>query len=199
MAMGMVDVRDVAKLHVAAMTASGAAGKRFIACTAEPISMATVAQVLRDAGYKKAPSMKAPTFLLKFMSKFDPEAKGMLPFIGRKASYENQRHVRCIELEANTDGHLLQRDGSVYFEITAPRHKFDQFSPLKESEMTNLGTAKPAYFMVQVKAKSLEELSARYAQAAIASLMKSRGPNDCWNASTVLFWRGIGMEVGPPS
>jgi len=89
MAMGMVDVRDVAKLHVAAMTASGAAGKRFIACTAEPVSMATVAQVLREAGYKKAPSMKAPTFLLKFMSKFDPEAKGMLPFIGRKASYEN--------------------------------------------------------------------------------------------------------------
>jgi dihydroflavonol-4-reductase len=89
MAMGMVDVRDVAKLHVAAMTAKGAAGKRFIACTAEPVEMATVAQVLRDAGYKKAPSMKAPTFLLKIMSKLDPEAKGMLPFIGKKASFDN--------------------------------------------------------------------------------------------------------------
>jgi len=89
MAMGMVDVRDVAKLHVEAMTAQGAAGKRFIACTAEPVEMATVAQVLREAGYKKAPSKKAPTFLLRFMSKFDPEAKGMLPFIGRKASYDN--------------------------------------------------------------------------------------------------------------
>ena len=89
MGMGMVDVRDVAKLHVAAMTASGAAGKRFIACTAEPVEMTTVAQVLREAGYKKVPSRKAPTFLLKFMSKFDPEAKGMLPFIGKKASYDN--------------------------------------------------------------------------------------------------------------
>ena len=89
MAMGMVDVRDVAKLHVVAMTASVAAGKRFIACTAEPVEMATVAQVLREAGYKKAPSMKAPTFLLKLISKFDPEAKGMLPFIRRKASYDN--------------------------------------------------------------------------------------------------------------
>ncbi|NVO05134.1 MAG: NAD-dependent epimerase/dehydratase family protein [Rhodoferax sp.] len=89
MAMGMVDVRDVAKLHVAAMTAKGAAGKRFIACTAEPIEMATVAQVLREAGYKKAPSMKAPTFLLRLVSYFDSEAKGMLPFIGRKASYDN--------------------------------------------------------------------------------------------------------------
>jgi dihydroflavonol-4-reductase len=89
MAMGMVDVRDVAKLHVAAMTAEGAAGKRFIACTAKPVEMTTVAQVLREAGYKKVPSIKAPTFMLKFIGKFDPEAKGMLPFIGRKASYEN--------------------------------------------------------------------------------------------------------------
>ena len=96
MAMGMVDVRDVAKLHVAAMTAKGAAGKRFIACTAEPVEMATVAQVLREAGYKKAPSMQAPTFLLKFMSKFDPEAKGMLPFIGRKASYDNSATFQVL-------------------------------------------------------------------------------------------------------
>jgi len=41
--------------------------------------------------------------------------------------------------------------------------------------MTNTASTKPAYFMVQVKAKSLEELSVRYAQAAIASLMKLGG------------------------
>ena len=41
--------------------------------------------------------------------------------------------------------------------------------------MTNAAPAKPAYFMVQVKAKSLEELSVRYAQAAIASLMNLGG------------------------
>ncbi|NCX46019.1 MAG: NAD-dependent epimerase/dehydratase family protein [Burkholderiaceae bacterium] len=33
MSMGMVDVRDVARLHVKAMTADGAAGKRFIAAS----------------------------------------------------------------------------------------------------------------------------------------------------------------------
>ena len=90
MGMGMVDVRDVARLHVAAMTAAGAAGKRFIACTAEPVEMAAVAQVLREAGYAKAPSKKAPTFLLRFIGLFDPEARGMLPFIGRKASFDNR-------------------------------------------------------------------------------------------------------------
>lgn len=96
MAMGMVDVRDVAKLHVAAMTASGAAGKRFIACTAEPVEMATLAKVLREAGYKKAPSRKAPTFLLKFMSLFDREAQGMMPFIGKKAVLDNSSTLKVL-------------------------------------------------------------------------------------------------------
>ena len=96
MAMGMVDVRDVAKLHVSAMTASEAAGKRFIACTAEPVEMATLAKVLRDAGYKKVPSMKAPTFLLKFMSLIDREARGMLPFIGKKATLDNSSTLKVL-------------------------------------------------------------------------------------------------------
>ena len=34
---GFIDVRDVAKLHVAAMTADGAVGKRFIASSDEPL------------------------------------------------------------------------------------------------------------------------------------------------------------------
>jgi dihydroflavonol-4-reductase len=96
LAMGMVDVRDVAKLHVSAMTASAAAGQRFIACTSEPVEMATLAKVLRDAGYKKAPSMKAPTFVLKFMGLFDREAKGMIPFLGKKAALDNSATLKIL-------------------------------------------------------------------------------------------------------
>ena len=88
-AMGMIDVRDVARLHVSAMTADGAAGKRFIAASAEPVEMATVASVLRRAGYAKVPSIKAPSFLLRVMGLFDREARGMLPFLGKKASFDN--------------------------------------------------------------------------------------------------------------
>jgi len=89
-AMGMVDVRDVARLHVAAMTTSGAVAQRFIAASAEPISMTYFAEVLRDAGYSKAPSRKAPNIVIKLMSLFDREAKGMLPMLGTKAAFDNQ-------------------------------------------------------------------------------------------------------------
>ena len=97
MSMGMVDVRDVARLHVEAMTAKDAAGKRFIAATAEPIDMITVADVLKEAGYTKVPSRKAPTTLLKIMGLFDREVKGMLPFIGKAASYNNSATFEVLK------------------------------------------------------------------------------------------------------
>jgi len=89
-AMGMVDVRDVARLHVAAMTTSDAAGQRFIAATAEPISMSQFAQILRDAGYSKVPSRKAPNIAIRIMSLFDREARGMLPSLGKRAAFDNR-------------------------------------------------------------------------------------------------------------
>jgi len=89
-AMGMVDVRDVARLHVRAMTAPGAAGQRFIAATAEPIEMGYLAGVLREAGFTKVPSRRAPTVALKVMSLFDRQAKGMLPMLGKKAAFDNR-------------------------------------------------------------------------------------------------------------
>ncbi|CAO3421293.1 SDR family oxidoreductase [Azospirillum endophyticum] len=45
---GVVDVRDVADLHLRAMTAPVAAGERFIAVSGEPVSLLEVATVLRD-------------------------------------------------------------------------------------------------------------------------------------------------------
>ncbi|NCY17323.1 MAG: aldehyde reductase [Actinobacteria bacterium] len=89
-AMGMVDVRDVARLHVAAMTSPDAVGRRFIAATAEPISMSQFAQILRDAGYSKVPSRKAPNLAIRIMSLFDREARGMLPSLGKRAAYDNR-------------------------------------------------------------------------------------------------------------
>ena len=96
LSMGMIDVRDVARLHVAAMTAKTAAGRRFIAASAEPIAMATVASILRKAGYSKVPSRHAPSFLLKFMGLFDRQVRGMLPFLGKVASYDTSATFQVL-------------------------------------------------------------------------------------------------------
>jgi len=87
-AMGMVDVRDVARLHVTALTAPRATGQRFIASTSEPIEMADVAAILKQAGYTKVPSRKAPNVAIRLMSLFDRQAKGMLPLLGKKIAFD---------------------------------------------------------------------------------------------------------------
>jgi len=78
----MSDVRDVATIHVAALANEKANGKRFIVTTEKPHAIQEIAQILKLNGYDKVGTKLAPTFLLKFMAKFNDEAKGMLPFIG---------------------------------------------------------------------------------------------------------------------
>jgi dihydroflavonol-4-reductase len=78
----MSDVRDVATIHVAALENEKANGKRFIVTSENPHAIQEIAQILQSNGYEKVSTKLAPTFLLKFMAKFNDEAKGMLPFIG---------------------------------------------------------------------------------------------------------------------
>jgi dihydroflavonol-4-reductase len=89
LAFGMIDVRDVARLHVEALTAEGAAGKRFVAASAEPVEVMTLAQTLKDTGYKKVSTRKAPKALLKVIGLFDRDVKGLLPGIGKRVTLNN--------------------------------------------------------------------------------------------------------------
>lgn len=88
-AIPMVDVRDVALLHVQALTKSEAAGHRIIAADDTPRSFADVAQVLKDAGYKGPSTRIAPDFLIRLMALFDREAKGMLGLLGMHPVADN--------------------------------------------------------------------------------------------------------------
>jgi len=96
---GFIDVRDVAKLHVAAMTAEEAVGKRFIASSDEPLHFKEVTGILKNAGYKKASTRQAPKFLLKIMSLFDDQVKGLLPMVGERQTVANQETYEILGWE----------------------------------------------------------------------------------------------------
>lgn len=71
---GVVDVRDVADLHVRALTAEGMNGERFIA-SGPFMMMKDVARILRDrlgAEARKVPTRGLPDFVLRAASLFDP-------------------------------------------------------------------------------------------------------------------------------
>jgi len=83
---GVVDVRDVADLHVTAMTAPGLDGERFIA-QGKFMWMREVAEVLK-AGLglqaRRVPTRGLPDWLLKLLANFDATVKMVVPELGRR-------------------------------------------------------------------------------------------------------------------
>lgn len=77
----MSDVRDIAKIHVAALDNNESHGKRFIVTSEKPFSFVGVAALLKENGFAKANAKKAPSIMVKLISLFDSEMKGMLPFL----------------------------------------------------------------------------------------------------------------------
>lgn len=83
---GVVDVRDVADLHVRAMIEPGLDGERFIA-QGRFLWMGEVAQVLRDGlgrQGRRVPTRSLPDWLLKLLANFDATVKMVVPELGRR-------------------------------------------------------------------------------------------------------------------
>lgn len=81
----VVDVRDVADLHVAAMTAE-VAGRRLIAAGGA-MSMPEMARSLRAAfpeRARKIPTRTLPAVLVRLLTLFDPSLKSVIPDLGTR-------------------------------------------------------------------------------------------------------------------
>ena len=96
MSFPMVDVRDIAYLHVAALTEPKAANQRFIATEKVGRSFQWICQFLIDNGYKGPSTKLAPNFMLKLSSIFDREAKGMLAMLDMNLSADNSKTMEVF-------------------------------------------------------------------------------------------------------
>jgi len=83
MSFGIVDVKDVAKMHVLVIKNKAAYGQRFIANAGSRtfIQMATALKAAFPA--RKIPTGQAPTVLIRFLALFDGEIKAVLPGLGK--------------------------------------------------------------------------------------------------------------------
>ncbi len=89
----LVDVRDVADLHVLAMTAPQAAGGRYIAAS-DYLWMEGVAEILRanlPELAAKVPTRKLPDWLVRLVSVFDPALKSVTGGLSRKREFSSAR------------------------------------------------------------------------------------------------------------
>ena len=94
----IVDVRDVADLHIRAMTAPEAAGQRFIAAGAYAW-MADIATTLREklgTGAAKVPTRKVPDFVIRLAALFDKDLGAVTPGLGLKHDFSSAKAQRVL-------------------------------------------------------------------------------------------------------
>ncbi len=83
---GVVDVRDVADLHLRAMTDPAAAGERFLAVADDFLTFAQIAQTLKRGmgpAAARVPVRELPNWLLHLAALRDPAIRQILPELGK--------------------------------------------------------------------------------------------------------------------
>lgn len=94
----IVDVRDVASAHVAAMTAPGAAGQRILVSSGPPIAMKQIGAILKahlgDAA-RRVPTRTIPNAVVRIAALFSPEFRPVAADLNhvKKISDEKARRL----------------------------------------------------------------------------------------------------------
>jgi len=94
----ITDVRDLAALHVRAMTEPAAAGQRFIAL-GEALWYGDVAAALKDRlgpAAAKVPTAAMPDMVARGLAAVSPQMKGLLPLLGRTQKFSHDRASQIL-------------------------------------------------------------------------------------------------------
>ena len=71
----VVDVRDVAKLHVQSLTNHHSDHKRIIATSQKGIPFLEISEILRELGFNRSPKSLVPTQLINSLAMFNRDMK----------------------------------------------------------------------------------------------------------------------------
>jgi len=86
-----VDVKDVARLHVAALENGDSIGQRFLA-TSDSLSFAEVVSAMKNAfPQRKFVTRIAPNYLIRFVGLFDKTVKGSLTYLDKPMITSNSK------------------------------------------------------------------------------------------------------------
>ena len=96
---GVVDVRDVADLHLRAMTHPAAKGERFLAIAGDIMSIVDIAKVLKSrmgASARRVPTRQLPNWLVRIAAMRDPAVKQVLPELGKMKNATGEKARRML-------------------------------------------------------------------------------------------------------
>ncbi len=108
---GFVDVRDVADLHLRAMTSPAAAGQRFLATSDAVLDVPGVAKILHDRlgdKARKVPSRTLPNWIVRFAAVFDPSLREIARRLDNHRQISNAKAKTVLGWEPHSNGDLLE-------------------------------------------------------------------------------------------
>jgi nucleoside-diphosphate-sugar epimerase len=103
---GAVDVRDVADLHIRAMTHPAAKSERFLAVAGDFLTMQDIAKILKarmGASARRVPTRQLPNWMVRLASLRDPAVKLILPELGKKKNANNEKARRLLGWEPRSN------------------------------------------------------------------------------------------------
>ena len=96
---GVVDVRDVADIHLRAMTSPAAKGERFLAVAGDFMSMVEIAKLLKSRlgpAAKRVPTRELPNWVVHLAALRDPAVRLILPELGKYKNGTNDKAKRVL-------------------------------------------------------------------------------------------------------
>lgn len=118
--LGIVDVRDVADLHIRAMTNPEAKGQRFLALSGGTMSLPQIAQLLKKEMPEISQNVSTktlPDWLVRIAALFNEKAKAVAPMLGvnRNASNEKAKKILGWQPRTNEEAILAAAKSLVKF------------------------------------------------------------------------------------
>jgi nucleoside-diphosphate-sugar epimerase len=118
LSIGVVDVRDVADLHLRAMTNPSAKGERFLAIADDCMTLQEIAHVLKahmgdTAG--RVPTKVLPNWMVRLISLIDPSVAQIVPELGKvkNATNEKARSILSWVPRSNEDSIIATAESLV--------------------------------------------------------------------------------------
>jgi nucleoside-diphosphate-sugar epimerase len=96
---GVVDVRDVADLHLRAMTHPDARGERFLAVAGDFMSMLDIARVIKarmGGAARRVPTVQLPNWMVRLAALRDPAVKQIAPELGKAKNATSAKARRVL-------------------------------------------------------------------------------------------------------
>lgn len=97
--LGVVDVRDVADMHLRAMTNPAAKGERFLAVTGDFLWLVEIARILKDRmgeAAKRVPTRQLPDWLVKLARFKESAVKQIIPELGKMKNATSEKAQKVL-------------------------------------------------------------------------------------------------------